>query len=292
MKSLVPAVLLALLAGAATAQERADVAVQHWALAPFLGTGVYNFDNQESVFLIEYAPTWILREGSLPGASPRRARLELLLPAALGLSNFDLGDLPESLDPGNIATFSLVPGIKATFEMNERWTLRGTANLGGGARLDGEEKALIYRAGVRTRYRLGPPARRWNLIAALDYIGYDSDRDRQRQLLPLTLAVEFELGIDAWAMKAGPTRLVTHISASHYLDELSLNAIDEVRSQIRNDLEIGFAIYPSKPFQLWRLSLERVGIAYRRGAGNDANPADNKAKFEGFRLYFSSLFDQ
>ncbi len=283
---------LLLLIGAAAAEEGSTTEVEHWALAPFLGTGAYRFDEEEMVFIFEYTPRWLLREGSKAGDLLRRAEIELRAPAALGLSSFELKNLPASLDPGNVASLSVVPGLKATVEMNERWMLRARANLGFGARLDGEESAWIYRAGVRSLYALGEPEQRWNLIAALDYIGYDSNSGRHAHLLPLTLAVELELAVDAWASENGPTHLVTHLAASHYLDELSVNAIEQVSSEIKNDLEIGFAIRPATPFRLWKLSWERIGIAYRRGDGDAAGDDGANFRFEGLRLFFGSVFDQ
>jgi hypothetical protein len=73
------------------------------------------------------------------------------------------------------------------------------------------------------------------------------------------------------------------VSGSHYLDELSVSAIGEATAAIRNDLEIGLAVRPAEPFRLWRLSWERIGIAYRRGEG--------ETDFEGIRLFFGSAFD-
>jgi hypothetical protein len=282
--------LLLLVTGVAAAQEKQSSDVQHWALAPFLGTGAYQFDEQETVYVLKYEPRWLLREGSDAGQLSRRARIELGVPAAFGLSNFDLANLPDTLDPDNVATLSVVPGIIGTLEMNPRWTLRGNANLGLGTRLDGNESALIYRAGIRSRYRLDSASARWNLIAALDYIGYDTNQHRHGHLLPLMRAGELELPVNAWATEHGPPPLVTHLAASHYLDELSLSALDDARASISNDIEIGFAVRPSQPFRLWRLSWERVGIAYRRGDGSD--PGDEDTRFEGIRLYFASVFDQ
>jgi hypothetical protein len=42
-------------------------------------------------------------------------------------------------------------------------------------------------------------------------------------------------------------------------------------------------VRPAEPFRLWRLSWERIGIAYRRGEG--------ETDFEGIRLFFGSAFD-
>ncbi len=280
--------LLLVLAGGAPAQDvqKARDSISHWAMAPFLGTGAYEFDEEQTIYVLEYTPRWNWRDPTPAGASPRRAGLEFQLPATLGLRSFDLGDLPGTLDPGNAATLSVVPGVYATLELDPRWTLLGIANLGLGARLDGEEAALIHRFGLRGRYSVGDDERRWNFIGGIEHIGYNSDRDRNDRTLPVSLSVELELAIDAWAGEAGTTHLITHLTASHYLDELSLAALEEASGAIQNDLEIGFAVRPAKPFRVWRLSFERIGLAYRYGEGED------DADFAGIRLIFGSVFDQ
>ena len=281
---------LVLATAGAHAQETLNESVQHWALAPFLGTGAYEFDGEQTVYVVEFTPRWTWREATAPGENPRRPKIEFLVPATLGLRTFDLGDLPETLDPDNAATLSVVPGVYATWPVNERWTLLGTANLGMGARLDGGESAFIHRIGLRSRYSLGDDETRWNLIAAIDRFGYDTNLDREGHMLPFTLAVELELAVEAWAAKAGATHLVVHLSGSHYLVELSFEAFEEAGSAISNDLEFGVAVRPAEPFRLWKLSWERIGIAYRRGEGDADGEGDST--FEGIRLYFGSIFDQ
>ena len=207
----------------------------------------------------------------------------------MGVSNFDLADLPGTLDPDNFATLSVVPGVYATLEMSPRWSLLGIANLGLGARLDGEDTALIHRFGLRSRYTLGDGGSRWHLIAGLERYGFNTRRDRSGHLLPLSLAVEYEFDVEAWSSEAGPTTLVTHLAATQYLDDLSFGAIEEVGSTIQNDVEIGLAVRPAEGFRLWKLRWERIGIGYRRGDGDDAA---GDSDFEGIRLFFQSLFDQ
>lgn len=279
--------------GSASAQELENTDVQHWALAPFLGTGAYEFDSEQTIYVLEFTPRWTWREGTPWDASPRRPTLEVLVPATLGLRSFDLANLPSTLDPDNVGTLSVVPGIYATLEMNSRWTLLGIANLGLGARLDGEEAALIHRLGLRSRFCLGDDETRWNLIAAIDHFGYKTDHDNSGQLMPLSLAVEVEIAVNAWAAKAGPTHLVVHLAGSHYLDELSFDAIGAASTAISNDLELGVAVKPAEPFRLWKLRWERIGIAYRRGEGQGQDEdGDRDSTFEGIRLYFRSLFEQ
>jgi hypothetical protein len=269
----------------AWAQEKLDTQVQHWALAPFLGTGAYEFDQEQTIYVAEFTPRWTLRHASAFDAEPRRIGIDLLVPATLGLRTFDLSNLPETLDPGNVGTLSVVPGIYATIEMNPQWTLLGIANLGIGARLDGKETAFIHRFGLRSRWRFGSLERHVNLIPAIEQIGFRSDEDRSGKMLPVSLTVEYEHAIDAWATDRGPTWLVLHMTASHYLQELSLDAFEDAASTISNDIEFGIAVKPNRRFFWWRMSWERIGIAYRRGEG------EHDSKFEGIRLVFRSAFD-
>jgi hypothetical protein len=278
--------LCALAACNLQAQEVLEAEVDHWALAPFLGTGAYQFDQDQTIYVFEYTSRWTWKTASPAGETPRRIGIDVLVPATLGLRSFNLEDLPETLDLDNVATLSVVPGVYATLEMSSRWSLLGIANLGLGARLDGEETALIHRFGLRSRWRFGPAEERFNLIAGIEYTGYNTDRDRSDHIMPVSLTVEYERAIDAWATRSGPTWLVLHVTGSNYLQEFSVDAIEEAASAIRRDLEFGIAVKPNVRFRLWKLSWERIGIAYRRGEGDD------DSDFEGIRFIFRSAFDQ
>ncbi len=268
--------------GAAAAQERAAVQTEHWAMAPFLGTGAYRFDDEETVWVFGFTPRWTLRNPSAEPGTPRRAGIEFLLPSTIGLSQFDLGNLPGTLDPDNVATLTVVPGVYATLAVNDRWTLLGMAHLGIGARLDGAENALIHRLGFRARYRLGADGRHWNLIAALEQFGYHTDRDRSGRILPLSLSAEYE-----HALEGGAAQVIVHATATRYLDSLSVSEIGDISASITQDVEIGFAFRRAERMRLWRLSWERIGIAYRHGEDDDGD-----ATFDGIRLYFRSVFDE
>jgi len=268
--------------GVVHAQERAVVQDEHWAMAPFLGTGAYSFEDEETVWVFEFSPRWTLRDPAADGSPARRAGIEFLLPSTVGLSQFDLDDLGGTLDPDNVATLSVVPGVYATLDLDERWTLLGTANLGIGARLDGAESALIHRLGLRARYRVGTETRGWKLIAALEHFGYNTDRDRSGRILPLSLTAEYE-----HALAKVAAQLVVHVTATRYLDEISVSEIGELGASITQDLEFGLAYRPAEHLRLWRLSWERVGLAYRRGEGDG-----DDAGFDGIRLYFRSVFHE
>ena len=54
--------------------------VEHWALAPFLGTGAYDFDGETTVYVLEYTPRWTLKDAAEDGSVMDRARIELLVP--------------------------------------------------------------------------------------------------------------------------------------------------------------------------------------------------------------------
>ena len=175
-----------------------------------------------------------------------------------------------------------MPGVYATLAVNERWTLLGMAHLGIGARLDGAENALIHRLGARARYRLGADGRHWNLIAALEQFGYNTDRDRSGRILPMSLTAEYE-----HALADRASQVVVHAMATRYLDSLSVSEIGDINASITQDLEIGVAFRPAERLRLWRFSWERIGIAYRRGEDDEGDTT-----FDGVRFYFRSVFDE
>jgi hypothetical protein len=270
------------------AQAASEGKVAHWALAPFWGTGDYEIDNEEHTYVLAFAPRWTWREAPEEWGGIREAGFAFVFPIALGLNSFNLDDIPGIIEPDNFATLSLVPGVYATVPITRRWTLLGISNVGLGARLDGEEYALIYRAGIRSRARFGKDNFHWSLINSLEYFGYDTDADRSSQVIALAVALEFENRLDNIKSGGEPVDLVTHIAHTNYLKDFAFDLEGNRESSVRSDVEIGVAIRPKEKFRLWRFSWERIGIAYRQGSstGNEQG-----SEFRGIRVYFRSVFE-
>jgi hypothetical protein len=277
------------LAGAAFAGSPAEPDVSHWAIAPFFGTGAYRISAEQSIFAIGYAPRWTIEESSDDWIDDRPVGIEIVMPMALGLNSFDIDEIEEIVDIGNIATVSVVPGVYVTIPMSARWTLLGIANLGAGIRLDGDGSALTYRAGVRSRYRFGDPqGLRWSLLSTIEYIGYRTDGGRSADVLPISLGVEFENRL-AMTVDDAPVDLVTHLVATDYVGELRFDLAGQLEGLYSGDIEIGFALHPAAGFRLLGFDFERIGIAFRGGLEADGTDASG---FRAVRIYFRSVFTQ
>ena len=270
---------LCLCASGASAQEAGTEPVDHWALAPFLGTGAYRVDDEQTIWVLEYTVRRRLRALPADWSGSRKPGVELSIPVAVGLSDFDVARVPSALRPGNVAALTIVPGLYLRYPLSDRFDVLAIANLGAGTRFDGAESALVYRAGLRGRYRFGGEARRWALVPGLEFFGFRSDRDRQADAMPLSLALEYR-------RPTGKGHVVAHLTAAHYLDTLSFSELDSARASIGNDVELGLAWHPRNAIRWWRLEFERVGLAYRRGVGLDDN------RFDAVRLTFRSVFEQ
>lgn len=273
----------------ARAQAASDGEVAHWALAPFLGTGVYQIDDEQTIFVLAVTPRWVFKESPEEWDGKRKVGFQFVFPMALGFNRFDLNDIPGTVEPDNFETLSLVPGVYATIPMGKRWTLLGLANLGVGGRLDGGEYALTYRVGFRSRLRFGDERFRWSLINALEYAGYNTDSNLSSQVAPLMLAFEFDNRLGNVRLDGKPAHLVSHIMYTHFIDEFTFDLPSQRETSVNDDFEIGLAIRRQTKFRLWRLNWDRIGIAYRRG---NTTGSEQGNVFRGIRIYFRSVFEQ
>ena len=139
----------------------------HWAYSSYFGTGWYQVDGDRDVYVLRMTPRKELRESDLADDGKRTIGIELKFPITAGLEVFTLNDIPGTLDPDNLASLSVTPGIDITVPLNERWTLRPFASIGYGALLNGSESAWTYWAGVKSRYAFQSGNLNWALINSL-----------------------------------------------------------------------------------------------------------------------------
>jgi hypothetical protein len=264
----------------------ADALPPDWTYAAYFGTGWYRLGDVTDVFAISYTPTWQLRDAQLTADGRRRIGIELKFPVTAAVQNFDLSDLESVIDVDNLSSLSLVPGVELEIPMGPRWSLKPLAHLGYGSELRGDTAALIYWSGLRSRLRFDAGSVHWALINSLVYVGY-TDRDRgSGRVIPLTTAAEIEQPLKKKRIGGDPVVLTWHAGYTTNLQSLAVDlGIPGAKAvDIDDEWELGVAFRKdAKRLKLWRLSWERVGIAFRVGSGGD---------FAGIGLYFRSLFDR
>ena len=124
-----------------------------WTFAVILGSGIYGIGDENTIYVIRIQPrlSKYFSDETTPGE--RRLKLEVKLPVAFGVHDFNLiqGDLPSSLQ-----NISFAPGVEVQIPVTRRWTLRPHAHFGWSRELASDgESAWIYWAGIRSLFTFG-----------------------------------------------------------------------------------------------------------------------------------------
>jgi hypothetical protein len=227
----------------------------NYAYGNLLGTGYYELDDR-SVAILRFPVSFGLRE-------PEKGRfgVRLELPIAIGLQNYEFDGVPE-LDVDNLATVSVLPGVKFSFLIKERWTLDPSVYLGYGRDITNEVSSFIYGGGLSSRYKFDLAKPRLTLGTNLLGSGYTPQDGTARFI------TRFGLGLDALfptGMTMGEHDLLigTFGIAYLFLNELEFQSITDTPITVRNEFEIGVAVAGDPAFKFIGLTFERVGLSYR-----------------------------
>lgn len=256
----------------------------HWAYSSYFGTGWYQVDGDRDVYVLRMTPRKELRESDLADDGKRTIGIELRFPITAGLEVFTLDDIPGTLDPDNLASLSVTPGIDITVPLNERWTLRPFASIGYGALLNGSESAWTYWAGVKSRYAFQSGNLNWALINSLAYVGYTPSTGPSENFSPLMAGLEFDYPFGNQQMDDERLFLTWHAMYTTYDHNLRIVLEDNSIEPITDEWEFGLSLRKKEsPIKIWWLSFDRLGLAYRFSSSRD---------LKGISVVFRSVFDR
>jgi hypothetical protein len=276
------ALLLVIVMQPAQAQEFDSNAV-HWAYASYFGTGWYRIGDNGDAFVIRATPRWEFREPSFDDHE-RKIGIEFRLPVTVGLDTFTFDDPTGSIDPSNLATLSITPGVDITVPVNSRWSLKPYASIGWGTVLSESESAWTYWAGIKSRYRFGNGKLDWALLNALGYVGYSPSNGYAEDFWPLMIGLE--LDHDLGQMKLGGEQAVLTWHGMYTTFENDLDAVLETGAvaPITDQWELGLALRRKETnIKIWFFRFDRLGLAYR---------FSSNGQFKGVAVIFRSVFER
>lgn len=183
----------------AHAQDSGEGRAVHWAFGTFLGTGVYRISSDRTAFSLKIPGRWTFGRSGLGEDGERSIALELRFPVTIGVLTGD--SIADYIDQDVYGTVAITPGLEAEIEVLRDWWLRPYVAIGWGTELgpvkepdpsdptatdDGLVSALIYQAGLKSRYRLPVDRGVWALLGAVEYAGYNPNRGASGDLLLVT----------------------------------------------------------------------------------------------------------
>lgn len=236
--------------------------------------------------VLSFAPGWTWREPELGEHGERRLGYRFRLPLAIGAHEFSSLDQIGDLAPGSINAISVVPGVEIEIPMSERWSLKSLAYLGLGRETGGGADAKIFRLGFRSQLAFMRGRTEMLLVNGLGRLGYSADDGSSSRINLLFNGLDFSRSLKNKKIGDVPVRIDWHVLYTNYLDTLGLDLAEFSAKPVTigSEWELGVAFGKQEgDLRLWKLKLDRVGLAYRFG-GN--------GKFTGIGIVTRSLFDR
>jgi len=237
---------------------RQEVPSVDWYYASAFGTGRYRAGERTvTVFLLPLS--W-----QVPDSDTRDGSWRLLAPLSLGAVDFGLDGIIE--DPiGSVSMAIFTPGVEYLAPQRGPWSVRYFGTFGGGREFDGNDRAWIWSAGVSARRDLGCARWQCTLGLAATWAGFDANTGRRDSMS--NLAVGFD-GVAPGGLSLGDRELRPGGFAIYrnYLTDLDFIFDPLGIEPLHEEWEAGLSLNASRPFSLFGLRFERVGISYRRSA--------------------------
>lgn len=286
MKRLISRIVLLTFFGTAAAQAQQrdfDPASVHWAYSAYFGTGWYRVSDDREVYVLRYTHRWNLREASIDEHGDRSLGIHFKFPLTAGLEILESDRIPDLVDPDNLSTLSITPGVDIEIPLNARWSLRPYAALGWGSILDRGESSWIYWTGIKSRYAFQSGRLDWALLNTIGYVGHSPEQASSDEFWPLMIGFEFDYPISDLRLGGDDTMLHWHLTYTSFERNLDF-IVDGLKTDpITDEWELAVALAKQdKKIKIWFMSFERLGIGYRRNT--DGN-------LRGITFVFRSVFD-
>ena len=209
--------------------------IPSYSYAIFTGTGFYKLNDRR--LLVLRAPfSWRIRDRE---PETGQMSIKLLLPMALGITDFEkISDIPE-LDVDSLATLSFVPGVELEFPVTVEWAIKPFIQAGLGWDLKSSAHTAIWGGGLRTRYqpRIGDSSN-WTFggefLAAGNNPGNDAPNTRFNRF---GIGAEHRLPLSGSIMNR-KVSIHTQLLGYYYLNDQDFLPPHE-RIELNHSIEVG-----------------------------------------------------
>jgi hypothetical protein len=231
--------------------------VANYAYSVFVGTGKYEVEDR--VIYIFRAPLEFnikevdYDEGITVG-------LKLLVPIAIGVTDFEyIEELPE-FDVNDIQTVSVVPGVEIPIALDSRWQVKPFLQAGVGIDAKSDSRSFIWGTGVRTRGTYGDDSR-WKVGGEYLWAGNNPNGEgTTTKFNRLGLGVEYKIPT-SWSVSG---RYVSwHLRAMqwHFTEAVEFKE-PALRSKLDSSSELGLSFGLSSPVRILGYDFTQLGVGY------------------------------
>lgn len=255
----------------------------HWAYSAYFGSGWYQLDGEQDVYVLRMTPRWTTRDYSIDKFRNRRLGVKIKMPVTAGLHSFEVEDLPGTLDAENLASLSVAPGVDIEIPVTQRWLLRPFASLGWGTLLDSSESSWTYWGGIKSRYALQSGKLGWAILNSAGFVGYSPSNGASESFWPLSIGMEFDYPVFGPANDGDQMMLYWHVNYTTFEDDVDFESRVGGVQAISDQWEVGIAIGERDDrIAIWFMDFERLGLGYR---------ASSNGELRGITFVFRSLFE-
>jgi hypothetical protein len=231
--------------------------VANYAYSVFVGTGKYEVEDR--VIYIFRAPLeFDLKEVNYDEG--QNVGLKLLVPVAIGVTDFEyLEELPE-FDVNDIQTLSVVPGVEIPIALDSHWQLKPFAQAGVGMDAKSDSRSFIWGAGVRTRGTYGDDSK-WKVGGEYLWAGNNPNGDEPTtKFNRLGVGVEYKISTD-WSV--GGRYISWHLRAMqwHFTEAIEFKE-PALRSKLDSSTELGLSFGLSSPVRILGYDFTQLGVGY------------------------------
>lgn len=231
----------------------------NWYYAATFGTGIYTAGDR-TVGVLKIPVSRTLRE-----SSDDQWGLRLILPVTIGVYDFSFDSVVEDGLPDRLNTLSFVPGLEFEKRIVPRWLLRPYVTAGMGWELDGDESAVIYDVGARSRFRLGTHRETvFSLVNWLSMAGFIPSGGQHEPLGMFAIGVDIEVPFRGTLFGRAVVLSIVPVYY-YYFRRLRFPEFDDPDNKIHEEGELAFSVLAKQPFKVLGINVDRVGVALRYG---------------------------
>lgn len=263
--------------------QDSDASSVNWAYSSYFGSGWYQIEGDQDVYVLRMTPRWTTREFAIDRFGNRRMGVKFKLPITAGLNVFELDNIPGALEPENLSSLSITPGVDIEIPVTTRWLLRPFASLGWGTILNDSESAWTYWGGIKSRYGFQSGKLGWALLNSVGFVGHSPSSGPSEKFWPLSIGFEFDYPVFQPTDNDAQLFLYWHLNYTTFEDDVDFDTEIGKVDPIVDQWEIALAIGKREGrIKVWFMEFDRLGLGYR---------ASSNGELRGITFVFRSLFD-
>jgi len=235
----------------------------NFALAAFLGSGIYDVGGRQAYVIRAPMGFTLRREEGNPFG------LRLSITPTFGFFDLKFSDVGDFQLPSSLSTFSLLPGIEFQVPILSNWRLDPFLRAGPAWEFDGGTTTWVFGMGVDSRAEFPTRGSRFLLWNTLLWAGNrESDLSSRDDFARVDTQLEWLFPI-GWRLHRTKTEIGPYTRSEIYFDALLVAPPAGEPLVIRHRYEIGVIWGATERHTtFWKIPYPRVGLAWRFGDGN------------------------